>query len=177
MNFIQSDNITNNSINVTGMINAMEVEVMPIPAVEEPVDMPMTTEDHEPGYVYKEETGSEDEEVSNYEGENYEGEAVDGEFVGSEDYVGEDYGDEGFYNGEPEGGFDMGEMPGDEYEGMYGEVGMEGMEGAESGSSFKPMSSWLFIIGISIVAIAAGVTLGLLLAKRKIKKGLDLYED
>lgn len=176
MNFIQSDNITNNSINIMGMIKDMEVEVMPIPAVEEPVDMPMTTEDYEPGYVYKEETGSEDEEVSNNEGENYEGEVVDGEFMGDADYAGEDYGDEGIYS-EPDGGFDMGEMPGEEYEGMYGEVGMEGMDGTESGSSFKPMSSWLFIIGISIVAIAAGVTLGLLLAKRKIKKGLDLYED
>ncbi len=39
------------------------------------------------------------------------------------------------------------------------------------------LSSWLFIIGISVLVLAASVALGIFLAKRKIKKGIELYED
>ncbi len=39
------------------------------------------------------------------------------------------------------------------------------------------LSSWLFVIGVSIIVLAASVALGIFLAKRKIKKGIELYED
>ncbi|NLK73735.1 MAG: hypothetical protein GX288_00395 [Clostridiales bacterium] len=39
------------------------------------------------------------------------------------------------------------------------------------------LSSWVFIIVISVAVLVASVGLGTLLARRKIKKGIDLYED
>lgn len=39
------------------------------------------------------------------------------------------------------------------------------------------LSSWPFVIGISAAVLAVSVVLGVLLARRKIKKGIDLYED
>jgi hypothetical protein len=39
------------------------------------------------------------------------------------------------------------------------------------------LSSWPFVIGISTAVLAVSVALGVLLAKRKIKKGIELYED
>ncbi len=39
------------------------------------------------------------------------------------------------------------------------------------------LSSWLFVIGISVLVLAASAALGIFLAKRKIKKGIELYED
>lgn len=39
------------------------------------------------------------------------------------------------------------------------------------------LSSWIFVIGISVLVLAASVALGIFLAKRKIKKGIELYED
>jgi len=39
------------------------------------------------------------------------------------------------------------------------------------------LSSWLFVGGVTMAVFALGVVFGLLLAKRKIKKGIDLYED
>jgi hypothetical protein len=39
------------------------------------------------------------------------------------------------------------------------------------------LSSWPFVIGISSAVLFVSVVLGVLLAKRKIKKGIDLYED
>lgn len=39
------------------------------------------------------------------------------------------------------------------------------------------MSSWPFVIGLSTVTLAVSIAIGLLLAKRKIKKGYELYED
>ncbi|WFR56629.1 hypothetical protein QA584_23925 [Anaerocolumna sp. AGMB13025] len=39
------------------------------------------------------------------------------------------------------------------------------------------MSSWPFVIGITTATLAVSILLGLLLAKRKIKKGYELYED
>lgn len=41
----------------------------------------------------------------------------------------------------------------------------------------KLMSSWIFVGGVTAGVLAIGVLLGLLSAKRKIKKGIDLYED
>lgn len=39
------------------------------------------------------------------------------------------------------------------------------------------LSSWPFVIGISAAVLFISVALGILLAKRKIKKGIELYED
>lgn len=39
------------------------------------------------------------------------------------------------------------------------------------------MGSWVFVGGITAGVLALGVLAGLLCAKRKIKKGIDLYED
>ncbi|MFV0343700.1 MAG: hypothetical protein ACK5JH_12575 [Anaerocolumna sp.] len=39
------------------------------------------------------------------------------------------------------------------------------------------LSSWPFVIGISMVSLVVSVAIGILLAKRKIKKGFELYED
>jgi ABC-type uncharacterized transport system permease subunit len=39
------------------------------------------------------------------------------------------------------------------------------------------LSSWPFVIGISVAVLAVSVALGVLLAKRRIKKGIELYED
>lgn len=61
-------------------------------------------------------------------------------------------------------------------EGMYTEDGMY----AETGMSEMKdplLSSWPFVIGISAAVFFVSVALGALLAKRKIKKGIELYED
>ncbi len=39
------------------------------------------------------------------------------------------------------------------------------------------LSSWPFVIGISAGVLAISIVVGVFLAKRKIKKGIDLYED
>lgn len=39
------------------------------------------------------------------------------------------------------------------------------------------LSSWIFVIGISIAVLCVSVVLGAFLARRKIKKGIELYED
>jgi ABC-type phosphate transport system permease subunit len=56
--------------------------------------------------------------------------------------------------------------------GMGTEIPMDG------GSVKNPLlSSWVFVAGITTVTLAISVGLGILLAKRKIKKGFELYED
>lgn len=56
--------------------------------------------------------------------------------------------------------------------GMGTEVPMDG------GSVKNPLlSSWVFVAGITTLTLAISVGLGILLAKRKIKKGFELYED
>ncbi len=52
---------------------------------------------------------------------------------------------------------------------------MEGTQEVPLGD--KLMSSWVFVGGVAAAVLAIGVLLGLLSAKRKIKKGIDLYED
>jgi hypothetical protein len=59
---------------------------------------------------------------------------------------------------------------------VTGEMGGEMMGGVTSPKD-PILSSWPFVIGISALTIVVGVVLGLLLAKRKIKKGFELYED
>lgn len=67
------------------------------------------------------------------------------------------------------------EMSGD----MMGNMGMmdEGMSVNAGAAKGSVMSSWLFVIGISAATLALSVVIGLLLAKKRIKKGFDLYED
>ncbi len=52
---------------------------------------------------------------------------------------------------------------------------MDPMAGAQTKDPI--LSSWIFVIGISVLVLAASVALGIFLAKRKIKKGIELYED
>lgn len=63
-----------------------------------------------------------------------------------------------------------GEMIG--LDGMYGEVGME-----TPNAKGSVMSNWVFVIGITVATLAISVVLGVLLAKKRIKKGFDQYED
>ena len=54
---------------------------------------------------------------------------------------------------------------------MYGET----METTEMVEVKDPlMSNWFFVGGLSVAALALGVAAGLLLAKRKIKKGIEI---
>ncbi|MGF7141859.1 hypothetical protein HNQ56_000269 [Anaerotaenia torta] len=66
-------------------------------------------------------------------------------------------------------------------EGMAGGDGMmgEGMMVDPMGAGVKDplLSSWPFVIGISCAVLAVSIVLGALLAKLKIKKGIELYED
>ena len=63
---------------------------------------------------------------------------------------------------------------------MMGDTGYweETMTGTEQVSKVDElMSSWVLVGGGTAGVLAIGVLLGLLSAKRKIKKGIDLYED
>lgn len=67
-----------------------------------------------------------------------------------------------------------GEVTGDMSGDMTGEL-----TGELTGTTVKDplLSSWPVVIGISTVTLMVSVALGILLAKRKIKKGFELYED
>lgn len=69
-----------------------------------------------------------------------------------------------------------------------GDAGMPVM--AEDGTFFDPMmeagmtevkdpllASWPFVLGISGAVLLVSVALGAFLARRKIKKGIEIYED
>ena len=57
-------------------------------------------------------------------------------------------------------------------------IGMDDMtEATQVPLGDKLMSSWVFVGGVTAGVLAIGILLGLLSAKRKIKKGIDLYED
>ena len=62
---------------------------------------------------------------------------------------------------------------------MSVDMGMDmGMMYEETTQVADPLlSNWFFVGGVSVAVLALGVVAGLLLAKRKIKKGIDLYED
>lgn len=51
------------------------------------------------------------------------------------------------------------------------------MMGETSAVKDPLLSSWPFVIGVSAGVLVVSVVLGILLAKRKIKKGFELYED
>ena len=60
----------------------------------------------------------------------------------------------------------------------YMEPGMEpGMEMGMAEVKDPFLSSWPSVIGISAAVFVVSIALGALLAKLKIKKGIDLYED
>lgn len=61
---------------------------------------------------------------------------------------------------------------GDYYGDMDGATGTGQVSKAD-----ELMGSWVFVGGITAGVLALGVLAGLLCAKRKIKKGIDLYED
>jgi hypothetical protein len=67
-----------------------------------------------------------------------------------------------------------GEVTGDMSGDMSGDL-----TGELTGTTIKDpfLSSWPVVIGISSVTLIISVALGILLAKRKIKKGFELYED
>lgn len=62
---------------------------------------------------------------------------------------------------------------------MGGEYMEGGMEGGMEGTTVKDplLSSWPVVIGISCGAIILGLAIGILLGRKKIKKGIELYED
>ncbi len=53
-----------------------------------------------------------------------------------------------------------------------------GMDGNMTATQKDPiLASWPFVIGISSGTLFISILIGILLAKRKIKKGFELYED
>ncbi len=70
----------------------------------------------------------------------------------------------------------MGYMSDMSYNGMDGDGMMYGTEQQVSKAD-ELMSSWVFVGGVTAGVLVLGVLLGLFCAKRKIKKGIDLYED
>lgn len=54
---------------------------------------------------------------------------------------------------------------------------MNGIAGTEIPVTDRLMSSVPFLCGTGALALALGIVCGLLLAKKKIKKGIGLYED
>lgn len=64
------------------------------------------------------------------------------------------------------------------------DINIDGMEGGVIGDDMGGvktkdplLSSWVFVIGITAVSLVVSIGLGILLAKRKIKKGFELYEN
>lgn len=91
-----------------------------------------------------------------------------GNMESTKDIPADTYGMEGDY---------MGNI-GNEYTGnMMDMGGMYGMEETTAKSDGSIMSSWPFVIGISGLSLAISILLGILLAKKRRKKGFDLYED
>lgn len=64
-------------------------------------------------------------------------------------------------------------------------AGGSGMDGTVMDPSLTPgaeakdslLASWPFVAGISAGVLVVSIALGAFLARRKIKKGIDLYED
>lgn len=79
--------------------------------------------------------------------------------------------------------FVAGDMDGMDYmdgKDFMGDTGfINGMDGTTVQVSMadKLMSSWIFVGGVTAGVLIIGLLLGFLSAKRKIKKGIDLYED
>lgn len=57
-----------------------------------------------------------------------------------------------------------------------GDIGGDMSSGTEATVKDPLLSSWVFIGGISAATLAVSIVLGILLAKKRIKKGFDIYE-
>ena len=77
-----------------------------------------------------------------------------------------------------EGG-DVGNMTGEAGMAGGGDTGMAGMDGinTETGTSSSVTQSMPAMIGITAGVLALSILVGIVLAKLKIKKGINLYED
>jgi len=102
--------------------------------------------------------------------------------VAEEDALTDEASDELIMDGaaDMEAGADVGYID----EGMYMDPAY--MEGVETGMMVDPsaqapkgslLGSWPFVIGISAAVLAVSIALGAVLARIKIKKGIELYED
>lgn len=146
------------------------VNVGAIQIVAEVENMDMITEDETP----VEDTSSLDVDLEagdGLSGSDIDGAVTDDLDIGSEEgYIEEGF-DEGLYE---EGLYEEGYMDPGFFEEGYMETGTEmGMPGVKD----PLLSSWPFVIGISAAVLVVSIVLGALLAKLKIKKGIDLYED
>ena len=103
-----------------------------------------------------------DEEAIYDEDAIYDQEAIyDEEAVYTDEVITGDinYGDEGFIE-----------------EGMIMDPGFDMGMGAGEEVKDPLLSSWFFVLGITGAVLFVSIVLGTLLARRKIKKGIDLYE-
>lgn len=66
-------------------------------------------------------------------------------------------------------GSDFSKDPGMYQEGMEGDMGMKVKD--------PLLSNWFFVIGTTVGTLVIGALIGFLLAKKKIKKGIEIYED
>lgn len=122
----------------------------------------------EEGYAEDADLGIVDDayiDVIDEEGEYIDSDFIEDEYIDS-GYIEGDYIDPGYID---DGYIDPGYM-----EGGYMDPGMETGMG-EIKDPF--LSSWTNVIGISAAVLVVSIALGALLAKLKIKKGIDLYED
>lgn len=160
----------------------MAVEKEPVVEKETPVAAePMVNETKETidgGEIQPTEGEVVGEELQAAEGEVVEGGAVEGEVVEGGAVEGEVV--EGAVIDDKmleEGMKTEGEFIGD----GKGDMGFGDMIGEMGDKAASPkgsvMSSWGFVIGISVATLAVSIVLGILLAKKRIKKGFDLYED
>lgn len=73
---------------------------------------------------------------------------------------------------------------------MEGDASMEVNAGTEAGTLVDPtmqngipggkdslLTSWPFVGGVSLAVMIVSITIGAFLARRKIKKGIEIYED
>ena len=60
---------------------------------------------------------------------------------------------------------------------LYDEYDMSYTEMTTETSTGSLLSNWFFVGGVSAGTLVLSVVIGLLLAKAKIKKGFDVYED
>lgn len=76
-----------------------------------------------------------------------------------------------------DGGYVSGDYTGDSgYVDGYDGIDSGSLVDTSTGAKDPIMSSWLFVGGIMTVVMAASIFLGILLAKKRIKKGFDIYE-
>lgn len=158
-----SVNSTDSTVNVAVESNTTVDEITTEPVEGEATDMA----------VDGEATGEADASVEGEQNAESGEAAVDGEGIDAgvnEEELTEDF-----------SGSDMGIDPV-----MDGGIGIPGMEGGgydeTMGMGLETvkdplLASWPAVIGISGAVLLVSLVLGALLAKRKIKKGIDLYED